>query len=220
MRYEYMVDKFVPVTGCPEYREPARVCLIVDKVYDARRTRLCELRQFDATPPVPPNAGPYQVLVCEIVPNSSTVIATNITPIPGTIPPLAFVSATVACNVRFVVADGNGVQYEFIRQVPWTVEFVLYVPDPNMDVLAEVRCECLDFCLPPFSTNNDVIVSCYFGAFIQVKVHAQAELCIKEYGECLWPEITTQAPNPCIEFLDPEATPYPPFNLPQQEELL
>lgn len=215
-----MVDKFVPVTGCPEYREPARVCLIVDKVYDARRTRLCELRQFDATPPVPPNAGPYQVLVCEIVPNSSTVIATNITPIPGTIPPLAFVSATVACNVRFVVADGNGVQYEFIRQVPWTVEFVLYVPDPNMDVLAEVRCECLDFCLPPFSTNNDVIVSCYFGAFIQVKVHAQAELCIKEYGECLWPEITTQAPNPCIEFLDPEATPYPPFNLPQQEELL
>lgn len=215
-----MADQFIPVSGCPEYQEPSRACLIVDKVYDARRTRLCELRQFDATPPVPPNTDPYTVLVCEVIHGTEQVLSTSITPIPGTIPPLAFVSATVACDARFVVQDGNGVEWEFIRQVPWTVQFILYVPDPNMDVLAEIRCECLDACLPPFSTDSDVVVSCFFGAFIQVKVHAKAELCIEEFGECLWPEISTQAPNPCIEFLDPEATPFPPFNLPQQEEVI
>lgn len=215
-----MANSFVPVTGCPEYQEPSRACLIVDKVYDARRTRVCELRQFDATPPIPVGLGPYTILSCEIVPGSDTVISTSITPIPGTIPPLAEVSATVACDAEFTVEDAFGNVYVVVKQVPFHVTVILYTPDPTMDVLAEVQCFCLDACLPPFETDNDVILSCYFGAFIQIKVHARAELCVQEFGECLWPEISTQAPNPCIEFLDPIVTPFPPFNLPQQEELI
>lgn len=215
-----MVNKqqFEPVTGCPEYIEPSRACIKVQKVYDARRTRLCELRQFDATPPVPVGHGPYTVISCEIVPNSEHVIATSIVPIPGTIPPLATVSAVIACNAEFVVEDASGNIYTFIRPVPFSVSVILYTPDPTMNVQAEIKCVCLDQCLPPFDTGHDVVVSCYFGAFIQIKVHAEAELCVQEFGECLWPEISTQAPNPCIDFLDPLVTEFPPFNLPQQEE--
>ena len=209
------VDSIIPPLGPCTETVAHRACLKVQKVYDGRRTRICEIRQFDATPPVPVGVGPYLVVSCEIVPNSDHVISTSIVPLPGTIPPLAEVTATIACDAEFRVIDTFGVEYTFIREVAFTVTVILYTPDPFMDVQAEIQCFCLDACLEPFETDTDVVVSCYFGAFIQIKVHAEAELCIKEYGECQWPEITTQSPNPCIEFLDPEVTPFPPFNLPQ-----
>lgn len=215
---ETIIPPIPPVTGCPGDRPPSQACIKVQKVYDARRTRICELRQFSASPDVPSGLGPYVVISCEIVPNSDRVISTSIVPIPGTIPPLAEVNAVIACDAEFVVLDSFGTEYTFIREVLFNVTVILYTPDPNMLVQAEIQCECLDACLEPFDTGECVIVSCYFGAFIQIKVHAEAELCVKKYGECLWPEISTQSPNPCIEFLDPEVTDFPPFNLPQQED--
>ena len=191
-------------------------CLIVDKVYDACSTRVCE--NFDFDPEEADEAigefgviSPEQIdeiVDCEAVDEPAEFFDTSITPRPNT--PIAIVEASFRCLVDITVRRVTGGTVVLRRAVEFeNIRVLLFAPRPlRMKVVGEALCRCLGCTVE----DKEFVIRCAVGAFVILKVAATVQLEVPVLGFCPVPEECEVLPEEeelCEIFEDENRTPFP-----------
>ncbi|HHY27139.1 MAG TPA: hypothetical protein GX523_10440 [Desulfitobacterium dehalogenans] len=194
------------------YRE--RVCIIVEKVFFSCQQREC----FPNFPIDLPNCGGPFTFV-DMTFQNGVILPESIviTPIPSR-PNFARAQFTVRICFTATVRNAAGQLLTVSGCLPDIFkDIVIYYPPtrPEFDfnLRVETRSELL---VPAIISGDDLIVT--VGAFVITKLTGFVQLAIDAFGYCPEPPYSEEFPTeePCIDFLNPNLTPFPTDFFPPQ----
>ncbi|AGA68145.1 hypothetical protein Desdi_0615 [Desulfitobacterium dichloroeliminans LMG P-21439] len=191
-----------------------RVCIIVEKVFFSCQQREC----FPNFPIDLPNiGGPFTFV--DILFQNGVILPDSIviTPIPSR-PNFARAQFTVRICFTATVRNGAGQLISVPGCLPDIFkDIVIYYPPtrPEFDfnLRVETRSELL---VPALISGDDLIVT--VGSFVITKLTGFVQLAIDAFGYCPEPPFCEEFPTeePCIDFLNPNLTPFPTDFFPPQ----
>lgn len=191
-----------------------RVCLIVEKVFFSCQQREC-FPNFSVD--LPDCGGPFTFVGTKF--NNGVILPESIviTPIPSR-PNFARAQFTIRICFTATVRNAVGTLIPVAGCLPDIFkDIVIYYPPtrPEFDfnLRAETRSELL---APAFITRNDLFIT--VGAFVISKLTGFVQLSIDAFGYCPEPPFCEEFPTeePCIDFLNPNQTPFPTDFFPPQ----
>jgi hypothetical protein len=190
-----------------------RVCIIVEKVFFSCQQREC----FPNLAVDLPCGGPFTFV--DITFNNGVIIPESIviTPIPSR-PNFARAQFTVRICFTATVRNPAGALVPVTGCLPDIFkDIVIYYPPtrPEFDfnLRVETRSELL---VPALITGDNLIIT--VGSFVISKLTGFVQLAIDAFGYCPEPDFCEEFPTeePCIDFLNPNLTPFPTDFFPPQ----
>lgn len=193
------------------------VCIIVEKVYASCLQREC-FPAFIVTLPtggVPPFTFVSMTFATGVIVPGSVVI----TPIPSR-PNFSRVQFTIQIPYTLTLRDSTGTLFTVTGTLPdINKDIVMYFPPtrPEFDfnLRVETRTEVLT---SPVFTSTTIQLA--IGSFVITKVTGFVQLLIPAFGFCPEPPLCEEFPNipenPCINFFNPDLTPFPSDFFPPQ----
>ncbi|MDR3544059.1 MAG: hypothetical protein P4L69_24350 [Desulfosporosinus sp.] len=181
-------------------------CVIVEKVYASCQQREC----FSLFAVNLPEGVPPFTFVSITFGNGVIIQPTIITPIPSR-PNFSRVQFTIQIPYILNLKDSVGQTFTLTGNLPdidkdIVMYFPLTRPEFDLNLRAETRTEII---ANPIFTATTVQLA--IGSFVVTKVTGLVQLLIPSFDYC--PEPCNceefQPQNPCVEFLDPDETPFP-----------
>ncbi len=191
-----------------------RVCIIVEKVFFSCQQRECFP---NLALEIPDCNGPFTFE--DIVFNNGVILPDSIviTPIPSR-PNFARAQFTVRICFTATVRNAQGQLISVPGCLPDIFkDIVIYYPPtrPEFDfnLRVETRSELL---VPAIISGGELLLS--VGAFVVAKLTGFVQLAIDAFGYCPEPPFCEEFPSeePCIDFLNPNLTPFPVDFFPPQ----
>jgi len=191
-----------------------RVCIIVEKVFFSCQQREC-FPNLEVE--LPCTGGPFTFV--SITFNNGVILPESIiiTPIVGR-PNFARAQFTVRICYTATVRNAAGTLIPVAGCLPDIhKDIVIYYPPtrPEFDfnLRVETRSELL---LPAVISGDDLLIT--VGSFVISKLTGFVQLAIDAFGYCPEPPFCEEFPTeePCIDFLNPNLTPFPTDFFPPQ----
>ncbi|WP_425805214.1 hypothetical protein ACHOLT_01105 [Desulfitobacterium sp. Sab5] len=191
-----------------------RVCIIVEKVFFSCQQREC-FNDFPVA--LPTSGGPFTFV--SITFNNGVILPESIiiTPIPSR-PNFARAQFTVRICFTLRVRNAAGTIIPITGCLPDILkDIVIYHPPTrsefDFNLRVETRSELL---VPAMISDTDVILA--VGSFVISKLTGFVQLAINAFGYCPEPPFCEEFPSesPCVDFLNPNLTPFPTDFFPPQ----
>jgi hypothetical protein len=191
-----------------------RVCIIVEKVFYSCQQRECFP---NVLVDLPNHGGPFTFV--SITFNNGVIVPESIviTPIPNR-PNFARAQFTVRIHYTATVRNAVGTLIPISGCLPdIEKDIVIYYPPTrsefDFNLRVETRSELL---VPAVITGDDLIIT--VGTFVISKLTGFVQLSIDAFGYCPEPPYCEEYPTeePCIDFLNPNLTPFPTDFFPPQ----
>lgn len=187
--------------------------VFVEKVYASCQQREC----FPSFAVILPDGVPPYTFISITFGNGVIVQPTIITPIPSR-PSFSRVQFTIQIPYTLILKDSVGRTFTLMGNLPdISKDIVMYFPPtrPEFDLNLRVETRTEIITSPIFTAT---IVELVIGSFVVTKVTGLVQLLIPSFGYCPEPceceEFQPQ--NPCIDFFDTNATPFPMDFFPPQ----
>lgn len=191
------------ITGNPTNGLCEKVCIQVDKVFDAciRQTQIdgVNLALADLTPANP--ALPLTFISARSTSSNATVTNLQVDRLPDR-QRFARVQATLTVPVEVLYTDANGVAGSATSTMTFTQDVIMYVPEPSIipfDVIAVVSVVAPDGVYVDGTTPSFTVSGC---VTIIMKVVMTVELLVPSYGYPLIPQCQEYAQDVCSGFFD------------------
>jgi len=191
-----------------------RVCIIVEKVFFSCQQREC-FPNFSIY--LPDSYGPFTFV--SITFNNGVILPESIviTPIPSR-PNFARAQFTVRICFTATVRNTVGTLIPVTGCLPDIFkDIVIYYPSTRPEFAFNLRVETRsELLVPAFITGDDLFIT--VGAFVISKLTGLVQLSIDAFGYCSEPPFCEEFPTeePCIDFLNPNLTPFPTDFFPPQ----
>lgn len=191
-----------------------RVCVIVEKVFFSCQQRECFP---NLVVELPIGGGPFTFE--SITFNNGVILPDSIiiTPIPGR-PNFARAQFTIQICYTVTVRNAIGTLITIPGCLPDIFkDIVIYYPPtrPEFDfnLRVETRSELL---VPAIISGDELLIT--VGSFVISKLTGLVQLAINAFGYCPEPPFCEEFPTeePCIDFLNPNLTPFPTDFFPPQ----
>lgn len=191
-----------------------RVCIIVEKVFFSCQQRECF---NDVVVALPAQGGPFTFV--SIAFNNGVILPESIiiTPIPSR-PNFARAQFTVRICFTVNVRDAAGTLIPITSCLPDIhKDIVIFHPPTRSEFDFNLRVETRSELLVPATISGTEIILTV-GSFVISKLTGFVQLAINAFGYCPEPAFCEEFPSetPCVDFLNPNLTPFPTDFFPPQ----
>ena len=191
-----------------------RVCIIVEKVFFSCQQREC-FPNLEVE--LPGQGGPFTFVSITFTNGVILPDSIIITPIPGR-PNFARAQFTVRICFTVTVRNAAGTLITIAGCLPDIFKDIVIFNPPtrsefDFNLRVETRSELL---VPPIIVGDDLVIT--VGSFVISKLTGFVQLAIDAFGYCPEPPFCEEFPTeePCIDFLNPNLTPFPTDFFPPQ----